>query len=328
MQKIIYTGDDFPEIDFRDQAIAWLNARAGQVYDSSLDVAEYCINQSTAVPEGLYFKCGAGYKLVEISGPCHAALNKAADKTTTYIVNLFTRNLHQSVDRPFLEFFLSPTDSPWRSVLQDLYVIRDKNNDSYPIGYLLNDINEHHLHVVTNFIIAGRLVSAWSQGVIQGHLINSGFNKEEALVLGPLFYCSSTGLQSRGVDYKDVSIFEHDGVLRKTETWKNVYYYSKRNYGYMSGDMPFNSYADPWKIINGKPTPNGEATLLGGSNPNPCNYIWDKCPKISGPTFELKSDLLGFCVPWAEDFKVIPKERIETLKTLLNQPNYNKRIDV
>lgn len=322
-QKIIYTGEDFPEFDFRTEAVNWFNSKRKDVYSHDLSVAEYCFNQTKEYNKGYNGdNCEVGYKLHKVSGLCHSTFSKASDKTTSFIVNLFTRNLHQSVDRPFLEYILSPTQSPWRSVLQDLYVIRDKDNDSYPIGYIFEDISKHHLHVVSNFIIAGRLVSAWTQGVISDYLIKQGFTMAEALVLGPNFYCASHALKGEDINYTDVDIFAHAGTLHDPrEVWRNRYYYSTSCRGYVSGDMPFNQCIDPWKVLNAQPVVNtGKDNFAEGGTPNPCNYIWGKPTK--NVTFDVW-DLIGFD---ERKFKDINPMTVSIIKSLLNSKNYEGQI--
>ena len=95
--------------------------------------------------------------------------------------------------------------------------------------------------------------------------------------------------------------------------------------------MPFNSYADPWKIINSSPAPKGPGTIAEGARPNPCNYIWDKATYLilaGAPSFSVGKDMLGFEEPGRTDFKKILPKTVADIQKKLHIKDYTKRIDL
>lgn len=195
---------------------------------------------------------------------CHGAMAFMSEKSEGFL-NVFQKNCELPLNRPFLEFIWS-TRSPWAKAFEHVIVIRDKDNDDFPIAILLKDVTKTDRFVFGNACIAGRQIAMYRYDAAWNRLVEAGFNKPSAFILGNLL----------------------NSKLKKGNTNTKAYYenfFSEREFvwgGWGGGECPFaanHTRFSPKKFMEKNPEHDTEANCWAPGRVKPANhsnYIWHK----------------------------------------------------
>lgn len=152
---------------------------------------------------------------------------------------------------PFWDFMLDQDKSPWRMVLKDVEIIKDKKGNY--IGYCLNDMSQP-FQVIANLMFAIRM------GYSQDGYITS-FNK------------------LRAEEFSDVDAMYLTANFATIANGMTAFPYL--------GDYPFDTCWDDmdYKAFNNGKPKNLTANTVQSGVYTPCNVIWSKTKAVAGNNY-------------------------------------------
>lgn len=208
---------------------------------------------------------------------CHYYWTCNACKHTTGLLNMFPNNVRPKVNAEFWKYLLSPTESPYRDVLKDLYVLRSSKEDTkgFPEGILWTNTDKTDVLLLTHMLITSRLLTGWALDIVFLKLIQMGFSKPVAMLLSVLFEFNKqdvTGSESFGVHFKHDSTDPIKGRLTAFGPHTSDQPFGRSEYdgGWLSN---WNNLS-PKKFINGDYTTEEYNTLPKTANLSKTNQLW------------------------------------------------------
>lgn len=269
-----------PEV--HKQMVEFVNKHSPDPFSMITNAATYAFNGF--VREYKSSKVVETERFLTFTYLCHAHWTEHSHpEYTNGFLNIFRRNLRPDVNKRFLEFLLSPTESPWKAALRDVVVIRNKNRDNFPIGILWTRTDRTDILVFTNLLIASRLLGGWGLDIVWDQLVKSGLSPRGAMALLTLFQWNDMSLTTGGEAIKS----RYDST-----TLQSMILGMKGRY---SSDQPFNWKMDPKRVLNADPLVNDNKVLSSKTKPNPCNQIWDNPSSIAVKTQGERKDAWGLC---------------------------------
>lgn len=226
---------------------------------------------------------------------CHYYWTYGANpEYTTGLINIFPNNCRPKINSIFWKYLLSPTESPYRDALKDLWIIRSNESETkgFPMALLWTDVSKTPVLLLTHLLIASRLLTGWSLDIVFKRLLDMGFSPPNAMILSTLFEFKKqtvTGSESFG------NHFKRDKILKTLTA-----------FGPHVSDQPFGRYMGEndqgWQELSPQKFANGDYSdkfvladvHSNGVSLNKTNHIWfgDK-PFLRGQ--------LGVEVEYSED---------------------------
>lgn len=199
--------------------------------------------------------------------------------------------IHAEGGKQIYDFILGE-NSPWKSVLDDLTVLVDK--EGHPLFILFRNMNID-IHVLTNLVIATRYVTEFRYGCLFSLLKSATFTDHEAF-----FLCKH---------------FRWDSICKK-------YRLNTPRYG----DLCFN-YTTPFL-----PFSRGEIKFgwNNKSRPNPCNYIWGTSDSNTDHFLTVNNGHGSGYLDLEEIQQMFTEKKVSKLKTILSlgKSGVNVTLDV
>jgi hypothetical protein len=201
----------------------------------------------------------------------------AVPGVTNGYINIFPNNCRPTINGMFLNYLLSPTESPFKDAMRDLWIIRSKDEATkgFPMGILWADIRTTNALLLTNLLITTRLCTGWSLDLVWHRLLQMGFSKPVALILSTLFEFNKqtvTGSSSFGPHFVAAEL------SKKLNLTNNGPHTTDQPIGRSDSDTGASSYQkfSPKKFINGdyNVDPNEVNTLTEGVGLTKTNHLW------------------------------------------------------
>lgn len=240
------------------------------------------------------------------NAPCHASLqNLGQTNTVSYHTSLFSVNKNKPTtedEQRFLDYILCPETSPWKVILKDRVIHKDKKRGYYAVSIPITD--DTNSRVLANLSIATRMTNEYPSSVeLWNTLVKEGATELEALFVTTLLEPSEGG-------------------------------YIKK--GFLGGHFAFNNNVSYKQMLEG---PNYKCNhkyflFKNSTSYQSCNAIWDGAVETNWIQRDdlykklttAKKDYKGlfpylYKRSFRNDTKVIstPKEIVETLRGLNNE---------
>jgi hypothetical protein len=190
---------------------------------------------------------------------CHGAFTRMFKKeVTVYVCDFFTNNNAFEGYSVWFDYIFGKK-SPWRDLFdKDMLVYEQDGRKICMFFKGLDSITNTKLKLLTNFLIANRLKSAWNLAWVFQTLVEE-YKLPEHL---SLWFCTLFSSNSRSIKEGD----HYSAKLPKNSRYLSL----SRRY---SGDQPFNQLAS-YKLLKDC-SPDFAKVKDTDFSPNPCNYIWD-----------------------------------------------------
>lgn len=151
-------------------------------------IREYDYTKDNSAPGGYLMKNIRTIR--QYSHLCHYYWTENANsEETTGLIDIFPNNCRPEINAEFWRYLLSYTESPYRSILDKIWIIRSskKVTKGFPMGILWSKVDDTDVILLTHLLITSRLLTGWSLDIVYKRLLDMGFSKPNALVLSVLF---------------------------------------------------------------------------------------------------------------------------------------------